>query len=129
MDAKKIVAELKKQYPGKNIIVNDEVNPTEIICELEPGSWDPEKSVSIVVFDGKIKHPHSFNKETYEVIKGILEMTKNGQSYFLSEGQQLTIDQDEIHMAKGHETWVKVTSIPAWSPTGIVQMDGGTFGQ
>ena len=126
MNTKKVIAELKKQYSGSNVIVNDPDNPTEIICEVEPASWDPEKSVSIVVFDGKIKHPHDFRKETYEVLKGILEITKDGKSFFLTEGQKITISQDEFHMAKGKDTWVKVTSEPAWSPQAPLPIEEGT---
>lgn len=126
MDIDKIVSELKRQYPGRNIIVNDPENPTEIICEVEPASWDPERSVSIVVFNGKIKHPHSFRKEKYEVIKGILEMTKEGKTFYLSEGQKIEIRMDEFHMAKGRDTWVKVTSEPAWAPEAYVPIEEGT---
>ncbi len=126
MDVQKVVDELKRQYPGKNIVMNDPINPTEIICEVEPGSWDPERSVSVVVFDGNIKHPHSFQKETYEVIKGVLEMSKEGKTIFLSEGEKLTIDQDEFHIAKGNDTWVKVTSEPAWTPIPALPMDDAT---
>jgi hypothetical protein len=116
MDVKKIVGELKKQYPGKNIIINDPDNPTEIICEVEPAEWNPDKNSVVVVFDGKIKHPHSYRKQTYEVLRGILELTKEGRSYFLTEGQKLTEGLDDFHLAKGNETWVKVTSEPAWAP-------------
>ena len=127
MNVKKVIDELKKNYPGSNIIINDPVTPTEVICEVEPASWDPEKSVSIVVFDGKIKHPHGFTKEKYEVLKGVLEMTKEGKTFFLTEGQKIEINMDEFHMAKGKDTWVQVTSIPAWTPDGVVSMDSGTF--
>ena len=126
MNSQEIIKELKRLYPERNIILNDPDNPTEIICEVEPASWNPEKSVSIVIFDGKIKHPHDFRKETYEVLKGVLEMTKEGKSFFLTEGEKLTIGQDEFHMAKGDDTWVKVTSEPAWSPQPPLPIDEGT---
>ncbi len=126
MNTQKITEELKRLYPNKNITINDPVNPTEIICEVVPGSWDPERSVSVVIFDGKIKHPHSFQKETYEVLKGVLEMSKEGKTFFLSEGEKLTIDQDEFHIAKGNETWVKVTSEPAWTPEPALPMEEAT---
>lgn len=116
MNAKKILAELKKEYPGKNIIVNDPDDPTEIICEIEPAEWNPDKNSVVVVFEGKIKHPHGYRKQSYEVLKGILEITKEGKSYFLSEGEKLEEGFEEFHLAKGKETWVKVTSEPAWSP-------------
>jgi len=116
MNAKKVIKELEKQYPGKNIMVNDPENPTEIICEIEPAEWNPDRNSAVVVFDGKIKHPHGYRKQIYEVLRGILEITKGGKSYFLTEGQKLTEGMEDFHLAKGKETWVKVTSEPAWAP-------------
>lgn len=127
MDVKRIVDELKKKYPGKNIILNPPENPTEIVCEIEPASLDPQKSVAIAVLDNNIKHFHRMAKETYEVIKGTLELTKGGKTYFLSPGQKLEIEPEEYHLAKGKETWVKVTSIPAWTPEDQILMQEGTI--
>src|SRR3989344_9359071 len=115
MNVQKVVEELKKQYPGKNIIINDPDNPTEIICELEPGSLNPDRSVTIAVLDGKIKHFHGLSKVTYEVLKGVLETTKGGKSFYLPEGEKIQLEPEEFHMASGKETWVKVTSEPAWT--------------
>ena len=116
MDVQKIVEEIRKKYPGKNIILNPPENPTEIVCEIEPASENPNKSVAIAVLDNNIKHFHRVAKETYEVIKGVLEMSKGGKTYFLSPGQKMVIGPREYHMAKGQETWVKVISEPAWTP-------------
>lgn len=116
MNVQKVIEELKNQYPGKNIILNNPDNPTEIICELEPASENPERSVAIAVMDENMKHFHRMARETYEVIKGNLEMTKSGKTYFLSPGEKLVIEPEEYHIAKGKETWVKVTSEPAWTP-------------
>ena len=113
MDVQKIVEEIRKKYPGKNIILNPPENPTEIVCEIEPASENPNKSVAIAVLDNNIKHFHRVAKETYEVIKGVLEMSKGGKTYFLSPGQKMVIGPREYHMAKGQETWVKVISEPA----------------
>ena len=116
MNVQKIIEELKKQYPEKEIIFNDDENPTEIYCLIEPAEWNPEINETIVVFDGKIKHPHGYRKQTYEILKGVLELTKEGKSHFLTEGQKLKEGIDDFHMAVGHDAWVKVTSEPAWSP-------------
>lgn len=116
MNVQKVIAELKKLYPGKNIIINNPDNPTEIICEIEPGSLNPDKSVAIAVLDRNIKHSHEISTETFEVLKGNLELTKSGKTYFLSPGEKLIIEPGEYHLAKGNETWVKVTSEPAWKP-------------
>lgn len=126
MNVKKIVDELKKRYPGKKIIVNTPENPTEIVCEVEPASLTPERSVNIAILDSNVKHYHRLSKETYEVIKGNLELTKGGKTYFLSPGQKLVIEPEEYHMAKGAETWVKVTSEPGWTPEDSIPIEEGT---
>lgn len=116
MDVKKIVDELKKKYPGKNIIINTPENPTEIVCEVKPGSENPDRSVAVAVIDKSISHMHRRAKEVYEVIKGELEFNKGGRTYILHEGMKIEIVPGERHTAKGHETWVKVTSTPGWTP-------------
>ena len=126
MNVQKVFEELKRKYPGKNIIINDPDNPTEVICEIEPASLNPERSVSVAVLDGKIKHFHGLSKVTYEVLKGILEITKGGKTNFLSEGQKVMLESEEYHMAKGKETWVKVTSEPAWTGEDHVMIEEGT---
>ncbi len=116
MDVQKVVSELKRKYPGKNIILNPQDNPTEIICEIEPGSLNPDKSVAIAVIDATIKHFHRLAVEEYEVIRGELEVTKEGKSYYLGPGEKIVLNPGEYHLARGKETWVKVTSEPAWTP-------------
>lgn len=116
MNTTKVVEDLKRQYPGKNIIINDSKNPTEVICEIEPGSINPDRSVAIAVLDNSIKHLHRQSTEEYEVLRGNLEITKGGKTHYLHEGEKMTIEPGELHMAKGNETWVRVTSIPGWTP-------------
>ena len=125
MNVQKVVDELKREYPGKNIILNDSDNPTEIICEIEPANLNPDKSVAVAVLNSNIKHSHEVTTETYEVLKGNLELTKEGKTYFLSPGQKLKIEPGEYHIAKGHETWVKVTSVPAWNPEDQILVEEG----
>lgn len=116
MDVQKVVKELKEKYPGKNIILNPPDAPTEIICEIEPGSLNPDRSVAIAVIDSTIKHFHRLAVEEYEVVKGELEVTKEGKSYYLGPGEKIVLNPGEFHLARGKETWVKVTSEPAWTP-------------
>lgn len=126
MDVPKVVDELKKKYPGKNIILNPPNDPREIVCEIEPASENREKSIAIAILDNNIKHFHRKAKETYEVIRGTLELTKDGKTYFLSPGEKLVIEPEKYHMAKGKETWVKVTSVPAWTPEDQIPIEEGT---
>src|SRR3989344_2701581 len=116
MDIQKVTKELKDLYPNRNIIINDPDNPTEVVCEVEPASWNPDKSIAIAVIDSTVSHLHRQSRETYEVIKGVLEMDRGGNKYILTQGQSLTIEPTERHTAKGKETWVKVTSVPGWKP-------------
>ena len=115
MNVQKVVEELKRQYPGKNIILNPPENPTEVVCEIEPGSMTPERSTAIAVMDSNINHMHRQAIEVYEIIKGVLEVNKEGRTYVLQQGQKIVIKPGEVHTVKGKETWVKVTSTPAWS--------------
>jgi quercetin dioxygenase-like cupin family protein len=126
MDVQKVVDELKVKYPGKNIILNPPDSPTEIICEIEPGSLNPYKSVAIAVIDTTIKHFHRLSTEEYEVIKGELVVTKEGKTYFMGPGEKITLNPEEYHMAKGKETWVKVTSEPAWTSEDQIPVEEGT---
>lgn len=116
MDVQKVTEELKKLYPGKNIIINTPENPTEIVCEIEPGEHHPERSVAIAVLDSNIRHYHRHATEVYEIIKGNLKISKEEKMFLLKPGEKITINPGEYHMAEGHETWVKVTSTPAWTP-------------
>jgi quercetin dioxygenase-like cupin family protein len=115
MNVSSIVEELKQKYPGKNIVVNDPDNPSEIICEIEPAGQNPEKSVAIAVIDRTLEHRHGDFKQTYEVLRGKLKIKKGGKEYELYEGERIVIDPGEKHSAEGHGTWIKVTSSPGWS--------------
>ncbi|OGM21354.1 hypothetical protein A2714_02560 [Candidatus Woesebacteria bacterium RIFCSPHIGHO2_01_FULL_38_9] len=126
MDVQKVIDELKRKYPGKNIILNPPDAPTEIVCEIEPGSINPDKSVAIAILDSNVKHYHRIAKVTYEVLRGNLELTKGGKTYYLSPGQKLVIEPGEYHLAKGKETWVKVTSEPAWTGEDHIPVEEGT---
>jgi len=116
MNSKKIVEELKKKYPGKKIIKFPEDNPTEILCEIDPATNHPEKSVAIAIIDKSEPHYHKKTTETYKVIKGNLSVVIDGQKNKLEEGGSLSIKPRDIHYAIGDETWVKIYSEPGWIP-------------
>lgn len=115
MNINAVIAELKKTYPGKSIILNDKNNLTEILCEVEPPSFHPGYSVAISVIDNTVPHYHKKITETYEVLKGELDLTVEEKTYHLKPGESLTIQPGEIHSAMGNETWIKCTAKPAWS--------------
>jgi len=115
VNSKKIVEEFKKKYPGKKSIKNNEDNPTEILCEVEPSSEHPEHSLAVAVIDKSIPHSHKKTRETYKVIKGKLKAYKDGKEFILNKGDELVINPGEAHWAKGNEAWVECYSEPGWT--------------
>jgi len=67
MNVQRIVKELEKKYPGKNIVLNTPAATTEIICETLPGD---DYSEAIAVVDSIRPHYHKELTETYEILKG-----------------------------------------------------------
>lgn len=116
MKINEVLDELKKTYPGKKIILNDKNNLTEILCEIDPAHLHPAYSVAVSVIDQTVPHYHEKITETYEVLKGELDLLVEGKPFHLKPGESLTIQPKEIHSAKGNETWIKCTAKPAWNP-------------
>ena len=117
MDVKKVISELKKQYPGKKIIPNHKTNPTEIICEIDPSSKHPGYSSLISVIDQTAPHYHENSAEIYYILKGKLELMVEGARYSLNQDQYRVIPPGKVHFAKGKATWVLVYSEPGWQET------------
>lgn len=115
MNSKKIIEEIKKEYPGKTIILDPEIDPTEIICEIEPTADHPEKSVALAVVGLSKPHHHKNSTEVYEVLKGTLTVFKNGVQHILKPGEKIVIEPSIIHYARGDEAWVLVYSKPGWT--------------
>jgi len=113
MNVQKVIRELEKRYPGKNVVITDPKNPTEIICEIEPGR---NKSVAVAVVDETRLHYHKKLTEIYEVVKGELTMYIEGFKHVVGEGETITIKPGTKHKAFGHETWINVYSTPGWTP-------------
>jgi mannose-6-phosphate isomerase-like protein (cupin superfamily) len=112
MNVDKVMGELKKKYPGKKVIVTDPDNPTEVICEIDPGE---EKSEAIGVIDKTGLHYHKVSTEVYEVNKGELTMFIDGQKKVVREGERIELKPGMKHEAFGKETWIKVYSTPGWT--------------
>lgn len=114
MNITDVIEELKKKYPGKNILLNNRQNCSEILCEVEPTSAHVSYSEAISVIDKTESHYHNVTKEIYKVIKGVLALIVDGRKYVLNEGQSYTIEPGQTHEANGNETWVKCISKPGW---------------
>ncbi len=115
MNTPQMLEDLKSEYPGKAIILNPPVNPTEILCEVEPTQEHPDYSVAIAIIDSSKPHYHQVTTETYELIKGNLTLNVDGISHVLKSGDTFTIKPGMKHYATGNQTWVKVTSNPGWT--------------
>lgn len=109
-----VIEELKKKYPGKRILLNNRLNCTEILCEIEPTADHPAYSEVVSIIDKTDLHHHTSTKEVYKVVKGVLSLVIDGRQFVLNEGQSLTIEPGQTHQATGDETWVKVNSKPGW---------------
>src|SRR3989344_1791252 len=115
MNIKKVVDKLKKDYPGRKIILNDDKNPTEIVCEFQPTSENPNQSAIIAVIDKIIPHYHKISTELYEVLKGPVILYVDGQKRILQDGETFEISPGRVHHAEGKEAWVRCTSTPGWT--------------
>jgi len=115
MDVNKVINRLKKKYPRKTIIKNDEINPTEIICELDPSKKHPDYGIAISIIDQSLAHYHKKTTEVYEVLNGKIILKLNNKEFILEKGSRIVIKPNIIHSAKGNETWIKVYSKPGWT--------------
>jgi hypothetical protein len=122
MKQKSVIVDLQAQYPGRTIIENknSKGTTTEIICELTNSQDSIADSVAIAVIDSSTIHYHKVITEKYEVLKGSLTIFKYDDSHkeykeqIVRKGESIVINPGEIHSNLGDETWVKVTSNPAW---------------
>ena len=115
MNKRKIIEEIKNKYPGKKIICDPEEHPAEIICEIDPTSEHPQKSVALAVVGKSKLHYHKSSTEIYEAIKGKLTVIINGKRHVLQEGEKIKIKPNEIHSAEGNEAWFLTYSTPGWN--------------
>jgi len=110
-----IIARLKREYPGKNIVCNPDDNPTEILCEIEPSNKHHEYSEAIAYINSSLPHRHLKATETYRVESGNLTIYLDGVVKTVSEGQSVVIKPEVIHWAEGDWTRVWVRSEPGWT--------------
>lgn len=115
MNAENVVNQLKSQYPGRPIVKNNRVKPTEILCEIDPTKGYPEYSLAVAVIDKSIPHYHKKLKEEYKVIRGNLTLHVNNKIVNLKQGDKYTILPHQTHWAEGNETWIECYSQPGWT--------------
>ncbi len=115
MTVTEIIDQFKRDYPGKNIICLPEVNPTEIICEIEPTTEHTGYSVIIAAEVKAVAHYHLKSTEVYEVLEGKLEFHVGNKIIALKPGGTYTVKPRQVHYAVGDWTIIKVTSYPGWT--------------
>jgi len=116
MNITKALEYFKTHYPGKNILQLPEEDPAEIICETDPSSLHPGFSTAITAIRKSQPHFHKVMVETYTVNKGQLKLTVDGKKLTLNEGDEYTIQPNQVHSAEGDFTIVLVESKPGWTP-------------
>ncbi|MDP2860205.1 MAG: hypothetical protein Q8N98_00665 [bacterium] len=116
MNIKKVIAQLKRRYPSKNIVITDPKDPTEIICEIEPTEFHPTRSTAVAVVDKIRPHYHLKLTEVYEVIRGTLTIHLGGKMYIVHKNEKIEIKPNTIHWAEGDETCFFAHSRPGWIP-------------
>jgi len=115
MNSSKVVNQLKKAYPNKKIVVLPSVEPTEILCEVDPSSQHPEYSIAVCVVDTSAPHYHKKSTETYTILDGELDVFIDGVPHHMKKGESVVINPFSSHYAVGHETWVECRSEPGWT--------------
>lgn len=115
MNAQVVIDKLTKKYPGKNIIKNDEINPTQITCETEPTQDHPEYSIAIVVVDDVPAHHHKKSTELYEILEGEVDVIIDGTKIHLFTEEKMTIHPGSVHSVTGNASWIKISSYPGWT--------------
>lgn len=114
MNAERVVAEMKKLYPGSNIKKLPPENPTEIVCE--PPFDNVDHSIAVAVIDKSVPHKHLKTREIYRVTKGTVRLFVGDKEIELQEGDQYIIEPGTVHSAEGNESWIEVDCTPAWTP-------------
>ena len=113
----KLIAELKNQYPDKEIFFDppESDTPHEIIVEIEPASDHPEHSLAMAVVGKSTPHYHKKTTEVYQAVKGELTITIDGVVHKLQPGEKITIEPGQVHSAEGNEAWFLTHSTPGWT--------------
>ena len=116
MNTPKVIEELQKRYPGKNIMSLPPDNPSEIICEVEPTNEHADYSNAVAVIDHSAAHFHKKSTEIYTVTRGEVTLFLNGKKNVLKQGEKCIIAPWTIHWVEADEAWVETYSTPGWTP-------------
>lgn len=115
MNIEKVIGDVRSKYPGKKFVVSDDGEYQEIVCEIEPASINPARSVAVAIVGKSKPHKHTEITEVYEVIRGELTLYIDGVEHVLKEDESFEIKPGVIHYAMGDETWFYTYSTPGWT--------------
>ncbi len=116
MDLQELLASLRHEFPGRNIVCIPPEEPKEIIVELDR---DESSSQAVALIKRSEPHVHHRITERYEVLSGRLILTTSFGITSLAPGDTYIINPESVHHAEsgdGSFTRVRVTSNPPWSP-------------
>jgi mannose-6-phosphate isomerase-like protein (cupin superfamily) len=116
MDLQELLASLRREFPGRNIVSLPPDDPKEIVVELDR---DVASGTAIALIKRSEPHLHRRMKERYVIEEGKLLLCVNGNLSEMIKGDQVTIMPGLVHHAVSLTkdfVRVRVTSEPPWSP-------------
>jgi mannose-6-phosphate isomerase-like protein (cupin superfamily) len=116
MDIQNLLKSLRREFPGRNIVLLPPEDPNEIIMELDR---DEVSGTAIALIRRSKPHIHRYTKERYIVESGSLILEIDSKSSVLREGDRTTIAPGKVHRAmsvNNEFARVRVISWPPWSP-------------
>ncbi|MDX1765318.1 MAG: cupin domain-containing protein [Candidatus Saccharimonadales bacterium] len=115
MNIDEVVEEIKSQYPGSNIVIQDEDGYLEIIVEVEPTADHPEYSRAVIVAGKSRPHFHKRSTEIYRVLRGKMKVAVDGRIHELVAGDEITIKPGQVHSLAAERVWFEAISRPGWT--------------
>lgn len=111
------IRELEQMYPGKTVLKLPLINPTEVICEVEPSTDHPDRSLAVALIEKSQPHFHAKSTETYVLKQGSLRLYVEGEKKprELIIGQPSIVLPWQVHYAEGEGALVEVGSKPGWT--------------
>jgi|SRR5581483_1722206 len=114
MNVAEVMAQLQREFPGKEIICIPPDKPTEMVVESRRAP-DGSESTAVAMIWSSLPHVHHQMTERYKVGLGSLTVYIDGRADDLYEGQEVVIKPGQVHWAEGEGTRVLVVATPAWT--------------
>ena len=118
MSIDEVMNYFKVNYPDLVVIKTPEINPTEIIAEIDPTADHPNYSMAVAAIRSSAPHYHKNTEEEYEVLSGTLLVRVGDVVKTIYEHEKLKIPARQVHSATSVEGFalVAVKASPGWRP-------------